>query len=82
MSFHTCSHVFVRSDGHCSLLVCPYHRLYIVLERSDKTFTLGLAGRVDIFTIDRLKPTFCHVDSNVCICSNVWPDYSSTLPSH
>merc|ERR1712015_461014 len=51
-------YVFVRRDGHKSPLSRPYTGPFRVVERGDKTFKLECGGKVDTFTIDRLKRAY------------------------
>ncbi|BES92430.1 Angiomotin C terminal [Nesidiocoris tenuis] len=52
------SHVFVRTDAVRTPLQPPYQGPFAVLKRSDKTFTVQMAGRKSTISIDRLKPAF------------------------
>merc|ERR1712015_135009 len=51
-------YVFVRRDGHKSPLSRPYAGPFRVVERGNKTFKLDCGGKVDTFTIDRLKRAY------------------------
>ncbi|CAN7939377.1 unnamed protein product, partial [Ixodes hexagonus] len=52
----TSTHVFVRRDTVRKPLQQPYDGPLKVLERRDNFFVLGLNGRRDTISIDRLKP--------------------------
>jgi len=54
----TCSHVFVRHDGHVPALSPLYKGPYEVISRSEKVFRLRLGAPVDSFSVTRLKPAF------------------------
>ena len=53
-----CSHVFIRRDAVRKSLQPPYDGPYKVLIRSDKTFTVDVAGKEDVVSLDRLKPAY------------------------
>ena len=57
----TCTHVFIRRDAVCKPLQPPYDGPYPVVKRTDKYFTVNIAGRKDTVSLDRLKPA--HLDS-------------------
>merc|ERR1712212_1390053 len=55
----------VRRDGHKSPLSRPYAGPFRVVERGDKTFKLDCGGKVDTFTIDRLKRAYEDEDTAI-----------------
>ena len=57
----TCTHVFLRCDTVCKPLQPPYDGPYLVVECSDKYFTIDSRGCKDTVSLDRLKPV--HLDS-------------------
>ena len=61
------SHVFVRHDAVKTPLQQPYDGPYKVFKRESKYFTLDIKGRLDIVSIDRLKPA--HLDCQTDIVS-------------
>ncbi|KAH9588245.1 hypothetical protein MS3_00000130 [Schistosoma haematobium] len=58
----TCSHVFIRVDSVRKPLQQPYEGPFRVIARHEKTFKVDRHGRVEIISIDRLKPA--HVDDS------------------
>ncbi|VDP03371.1 unnamed protein product, partial [Schistosoma curassoni] len=52
----TCSHVFVRADSVRKPVQQPYEGPFRVIARHEKTFKVDRHGRVEIVSIDRLKP--------------------------
>ncbi|CAH8580099.1 unnamed protein product [Schistosoma intercalatum] len=58
----TCSHVFVRVDSVRKPWQQPYEGPFHVIARHEKTFKVDRYGRVEIVSIDRLKPA--HVDDS------------------
>ena len=50
--------VFVREDASVPSLAPLYPGPYLVLEQQDKFFILQLGSRLDIVSVDRLKPAF------------------------
>ena len=56
----TCKHVFVRCDSVRKPLQPPYNGPYRILNRTDKYYTIDIAGRKDNALIDCLKPA--HLD--------------------
>ncbi|CAH8528937.1 unnamed protein product [Schistosoma haematobium] len=58
----TCSHVFIRVDSVRKPLQQPYEGPFRVIARHEKTFKADRHGRVEIVSIDRLKPA--HVDDS------------------
>ncbi|KAH9579242.1 hypothetical protein MS3_00009460 [Schistosoma haematobium] len=58
----TCSHVFIRVDSVRKPLQQPYEGPFHVIARHGKTFKVDRHGRVEIVSIDRLKPA--HVDDS------------------
>ncbi|CAH8648714.1 unnamed protein product [Schistosoma haematobium] len=58
----TCSHVFIRVDSVRKPWQQPYEGPFHVIARHEKTFKVDRHGRVEIVSIDRLKPA--HVDDS------------------
>ena len=54
--------VFRRHDAVRKPSQPPHDGLYRVIKRTDKHFTIGINGRNDTVSIDRLKPT--HLDTD------------------
>ena len=52
----TCTHVWVRRDGHVKPLHALYDGPFLVLDRSDKVFRLQIGVKPVTVSIDRLKP--------------------------
>ena len=50
--------VYVRKDSHKHPLQRPYDGPYLVLNKSDKFFTVDIKGRPETISIDRLKAAF------------------------
>ncbi|GFO46848.1 Pol polyprotein [Plakobranchus ocellatus] len=50
--------VYVRKDSHKHPLQRPYDGPYLVLNKSDKFFTVDIKGRTETISIDRLKAAF------------------------
>ncbi|KAK3789903.1 hypothetical protein RRG08_006580 [Elysia crispata] len=50
--------VYVREDSHKHPLQRPYDGPYLVLNKSDKFFTVDIKGRPEPISIDRLKADF------------------------
>ena len=50
--------VFIRKDGHVAPLAPLYEGPYKVLSHSLKTFQLQVGKRVEVVSIQRLKPAF------------------------
>ncbi|VDO82173.1 unnamed protein product [Schistosoma margrebowiei] len=59
---YTCSHVFIRVDSVRKPLQQPYEGPFHVVARHEKTFKVDRHGRVELVSIDRLKPA--HVDDS------------------
>lgn len=57
-----CTHVFIRCDAVRKPLQPPYDGPYPVINRTDKYYTVDIAGRQDNVSLDRLKPA--HLDIN------------------
>ena len=55
-ALETCTHVWVRRDGHVKPLDALYDGPFVVLERSDKVFKLQIGLKPVTVSIDRLKP--------------------------
>ncbi|XP_042910659.1 uncharacterized protein [Parasteatoda tepidariorum] len=64
------THVFVRHDGVKKSLQMPYDGPYLVLKRTDKTYTLNINGKPSVINIDRLKAAFLIDDE---------PDHKQTI---
>ncbi|VDP65954.1 unnamed protein product [Schistosoma curassoni] len=58
----TCTHVFIRVGSVRKPLEQPYEGPFHVITRHEKTFKVDRHGRVEIVSIDRLKPA--HVDDS------------------
>ncbi|VDP25377.1 unnamed protein product [Schistosoma curassoni] len=58
----TCSHVFIRVDSVRKPLEQPCEGPFHVIARHEKTFKVDRHGRVEIVSVDRLKPA--HVDDS------------------
>ena len=54
----SCPMVFIPKDGHVAPLDPLYEGPYKVLSRSLKTFQLQVGKRVDVVSVQRLKPAF------------------------
>ena len=52
----SCSHVWVRRDGHVKPLTALYDGPFLVLSRGPKVFNLQVGTKVQSISIDRLKP--------------------------
>ncbi|XP_054720790.1 uncharacterized protein LOC129230415 [Uloborus diversus] len=57
-SLSKATHVFVRVDDVKKSLQPPYNGPYLVMQCTDKTFTLNINGKPSVINIDRLKPGF------------------------
>lgn len=55
--------VFIKRDSHRSPLQCPYDGPFKVIEAGDKFFKIDYGGRMEVISIDRLKPA--HLDGPV-----------------
>lgn len=53
-----CSHVFVRTDAVRASLQPPFEGPYLVVSRSEKSFTVNIKGNEKVICIDRLKPCY------------------------
>ncbi|XP_064469634.1 uncharacterized protein LOC135384359 [Ornithodoros turicata] len=74
------THVFIRNDAVHSSLLPPYLGPYQVLRRSEKFFTLNIAGREDVVSIDRLKPAY--IDQHDTLIHHLpWPTTPNTEPT-
>ncbi|VDP51403.1 unnamed protein product [Schistosoma margrebowiei] len=58
----TCTRVFIRVDSVRKPWQQPYEGSFHMIARHEKTFKVGRYGRVEIVSIDRLKPA--HVDDS------------------
>ncbi|XP_023320310.1 uncharacterized protein LOC111695285 [Eurytemora carolleeae] len=58
----SCPMVFIRKDGHVAPLAPLYEGPYKVLSRSLKTFQLQVGKRVEVVSVQRLKPAFTAED--------------------
>lgn len=56
--FTNCTHVFVRKDSVKKPLQHPYDGPFRVINRSNKYFTVDIAGKQNNISLDRLKPAF------------------------
>ena len=55
---HNCPFVFVRNDAVKKPLQSPYDGPFKVLQRTDKHFTLDIAGKEKTISLDRLKTAY------------------------
>ena len=55
-ALQTCTHVWVRRDGHVKPLEALYDGPFLVMNRSDKVFQLQVGTRLVSVSVDRLKP--------------------------
>ena len=56
------THVLVHHDAICKPLQLPYDGPYYVLKRANKHYTLDIAGRPEVVSLDRLKPGYLESD--------------------
>ncbi|XP_073974372.1 uncharacterized protein [Rhodnius prolixus] len=54
----SCSHVFLRKEGHRRALTPPYEGPFRVIAKDHKTITLEKQGKQKTVPIDRVKPAF------------------------
>ena len=54
----TSDYVFIRQDLVKPALSPPYKGPYHILQRSEKAYQIGISGRTDWVSIDRLKPAY------------------------
>ena len=59
----SCSHVWIRRDGHVKLLTPLYDGPFLVLSRTEKTFTLQVGTRMQVVSVDHLKPVHSEATS-------------------
>ena len=52
----------MRHDAVRTLLQAPFEGPYRVLKRADKHYTLEVANRREVVSLDRLKPAFMECD--------------------
>ena len=64
-ALRSCSHVWVRRDGHVKPLEPLYDGPFLVMTRSEKTFQLQIGAELQTVSIDRLKPV--HSDTEVAV---------------
>lgn len=62
---NTCTHVFIRHDGVRKSLQPTYDGPFEVISKHPKYFMVKVKGKTKSITIDRLKPMFAVVDSNI-----------------
>ena len=55
-------HVFVWHDAVCKPLQPPYDGPYHVLKWADKLYTLEVANRQEVVSLNRLKPAYMEYD--------------------
>ena len=60
----TSTHVFLRHDGIRRSLQPPYSGPYLVISRTDKTFTILVRDRQTTVSADRVKPAYFLQDAN------------------
>ncbi|CAB4030447.1 Hypothetical predicted protein, partial [Paramuricea clavata] len=58
------THVYVRHDAVKSAFQRPYDGPFLVIQRTDKFFTLNTNGCRDTVSINRLKPAFLEKRNN------------------
>ena len=63
-------YVYVRRDSCKNPLQGPYDGRYLIINQSDKYFTLNIKGREDIVSIDHLKTAF-NTDLTGCKNNNL-----------
>lgn len=61
----SCTHVFIRHDGVRKSLQPTYEGPFEVISKNSKYFTVNVKGKIKPITIDRLKPMFTAVISNI-----------------
>lgn len=68
-SLKTSKYVFIRKDGYKTPFQTPYTGPFRVLESGSKAFKIDYGGRVEIISIDRLKPAYTDpsLTSNPCV---------------
>ena len=59
--------VFLRRDAHRTPLERPYEGQFRVLTSRTKTFQLGIGGRTETVSVDRLKPAHLDIDQPVTV---------------
>ena len=57
------THAYVRVDGHRKPLQRPYQGPFLIVSRTDKTYTLLNKGQPQSISIDRLKPAVVDIDN-------------------
>lgn len=60
----TCKHIFIRKGAPRGSLEPPYTGPYLVLDRTNKTFTVKLDRGPVTVTIDRVKPAYTSSESS------------------
>ena len=63
-------YVYVRTDSRKNPLQRPYDGRYLIINQSDKYFTLNIKGREEIVSIDHLKTAF-NTDLTGCKNNNL-----------
>ena len=71
----TCSHEWLRRDGHVKPLTPLYDGPYMVLSRMEMTFTLQIGTRMQFVSVDRLKPV--HAEDDV-VATSAWTSAAGT----
>lgn len=64
--FFTLTHVFVCIDFHCLSLNHSFEGRFPGVSHSENGFTVNFVDRIDVISIDCIKPACLLCDSNVC----------------
>ena len=75
----TSTHVFVRHDAVLKPLQPPYYGPYRVLKRADKHYTLEVANRQEVVSLDRIKPAL--MKCGLSDVNELAPATTTTQPS-
>ena len=76
--------MFVRHDAVKRPLQQPYDGPYLVLDRSDRFYTLDLNGHTDTVSIDRLKPAYrlsAHARVHISHSTVIYNAHSQSHPT-
>ena len=60
-------YVFIRRDGHRSPLERPYEGPFKVISAGNKVFTVDRGGKLEIVSVDRLKPAHLDLDRPITV---------------
>ena len=74
--------VFVREDASVPPLSPLYPGPYKVLEQQTKFFRLQLGDRIDVVSVDRLKPAFSYEPFSPAVRFSLLPEVSSCQNPH